>query len=75
MFKDIEENLMLMLKKLSSARRIQFNYLQLILKGHEQSYYKKLFFSMDSIEFKVQLAPFVINAIIKRKWSPRLCIN
>ena len=44
----------------------------MILKGHGQKYYKKLFFNMDSAEFKVQLAPFAVNAILKRKWPCRL---
>ena len=35
-------------------------------------HYKKLFFSMDSVEVKVQLATFAINAIQKRKWPCRL---
>ena len=35
-------------------------------------HYKKLFFSMDSVEVKVQLATFAVNAIQKRKWPCRL---
>ena len=35
----------------------------MILKRHEQGYYKKIFFGMDFVEFKVQLAPFPINII------------
>ena len=27
---------------------------------------------MDSVEFKVQLAPFAVNTIKKRKWLSRL---
>ena len=38
----------------------------MILKRHEQRYYKKLFFSVDSVEFKVQLAPFPLNVIYKK---------
>ena len=33
-----------------------------MLKGHKQRYYKRLFFSMDSVEFKVQLAQFAVCA-------------
>ena len=36
---------------------------QRVLKIHEQRHYKKLFFSMDSTEVKVQRAPFAVNAI------------
>ena len=35
-------------------------------------HYKKLFFSMDSVQVKVQLATFAVNAIQKRKWPCRL---
>ena len=35
-------------------------------------HYKKPFFSMDSVEVKVQLAPFTLNSIQKRKWPCRL---
>ena len=38
----------------------------MILKGHgayEQRYYKKLFFSMDFVEFKVQLPLFAMSTI------------
>ena len=50
---------------LSSARGIVqlFTTGVIILKGHEQRYHKKLFFSTDSVEFKVQLAPSAVNAI------------
>ena len=30
--------------------------------AHEQRYYKKLSFRMDSVEFKVQLSPFAVDA-------------
>ena len=33
------------------------------LTRHEQRHYKKLFFSMDSVEFKVRRAPFAVNGI------------
>ena len=36
---------------------------QRVLRIHEQRHYKKLFFSMDSTEVKVQRAPFAVNAI------------
>ena len=50
---------------LSSARGIVqlFTTGVIILKGHEQRYHKKLFFSTDSVEFKVQLASSAVNAI------------
>ena len=35
-------------------------------------HYKKLIFSIDSAEVKVQLVPFTVNAIQKRKWPCRL---
>ena len=40
------------------------------LKEHEQRYYKKLFFSMDSVEFKVQFATFAVKDIwLKKKMA------
>ena len=36
----------------------------MILNRHKQRIYKKLFFSMDSVEFNVQLAPFVKKKIV-----------
>ena len=51
-----------MLKKLHHLQEgniVQsFTTVVMILMIHEQRHYKKLFFSMDSIEVKVQLAPF-----------------
>ena len=40
-----------------------FTTVAMILKRHEQRHYKKLFFNMDSVEFKVQLEPFAVDAI------------
>ena len=40
-----------------------FTTVAMVLKIHEQRHYKKLFFSMDSREVKVQRAPFAVNAI------------
>ena len=44
----------------------------MIFKRHKQRYNKKLFFSMDSIEFKVQIVLFAVIAIKKGKWPCRL---
>ena len=57
--------------KASEYSLIIYNCL-LILKGYEQRLLQK-----DSVEFKVQLAPFAVITIQTRKWSCRLwdCIQ
>ena len=66
MYTDTEESFIL--KNLSPARRVQFTYSQIvmILKGRKQRYYKKaIFVIMDSVEIKVQLAPFAVRLLRK----------
>ena len=59
---DVEENFMLKKPFICKGNIIIYKCCY-DLKRHVQGHCKKLFFSMEGMEFKVKLAPFAVNAI------------